>query len=289
MNFVGKILILLILVMSLVFMSFAVAVYSTHQNWRETVERTPELASKTGKPVGLKHQLEAANTRNEELQERYDTLATDLKHEREANLKVQGKLAEDVESLTKLRSSLERERDDLRKTKATAVAAYEVAQNNLTKLTTEVVNLRQEVRDIQKDRDKQFETVVGLTDQIHQAQGEIKRLEERRMQLAEQVAAQKKVLTANNLTQYTPVDHIPPSIRGKVVAVSGSNLVEVDLGSDDGLRIGHTLDIFRGNQYLGRVEILTTRTDKSVGRVLPDYKKGVIQEGDNVATRLKVG
>ena len=33
MNAVGKILVMLNFVMSLVFMSFAVAVYSTHKNW----------------------------------------------------------------------------------------------------------------------------------------------------------------------------------------------------------------------------------------------------------------
>ena len=35
MNLVGKILVLAIFAMSLIFMSFAVAVYGTHQNWKE--------------------------------------------------------------------------------------------------------------------------------------------------------------------------------------------------------------------------------------------------------------
>ena len=39
MNLVGKIFIVLILVMSLVFMSFAVVVYATHHNWKEVATR----------------------------------------------------------------------------------------------------------------------------------------------------------------------------------------------------------------------------------------------------------
>ena len=41
MNLVGKICLFATLVMSIVFMSFAVAVYATHQNWREAIERPP--------------------------------------------------------------------------------------------------------------------------------------------------------------------------------------------------------------------------------------------------------
>ncbi len=39
MNFIGKIFVVLILVMSVVFMAFAVAVYGTHQNWKEKAEQ----------------------------------------------------------------------------------------------------------------------------------------------------------------------------------------------------------------------------------------------------------
>ena len=37
MNLVGKIFVVLIFVMSVVFMAFAMAVYATHKNWREVV------------------------------------------------------------------------------------------------------------------------------------------------------------------------------------------------------------------------------------------------------------
>ena len=60
MNLVGKILIVLIFVMSLVFMSFAVAVYATHTNWRlRVMNETPTREN----PLGLVKQLQAEQPR----------------------------------------------------------------------------------------------------------------------------------------------------------------------------------------------------------------------------------
>jgi hypothetical protein len=50
--------------------------------------------------------------------------------------------------------------------------------------------------------------------------------------------------------------------------------------------MGNTLEVSRGTRYLGRVEIIETSPDKSVGRVDRRFQQGQIQEGDRVATRL---
>ena len=49
MNLVGKILVVLVLIMSICFMAFAVAVYATHKNWQETLTlKTPIGNQKLG-------------------------------------------------------------------------------------------------------------------------------------------------------------------------------------------------------------------------------------------------
>ena len=169
-----------------------------------------------------------------------------------------------------------------------AVAALDTAQQNLARLTTEVAGLRDEIRTAQGQRDQHFERAVALTDQIHQAQGEVKRLEERRIQLASQLASANLVLNRNGLHKDMPVDGLPPRLRGKVLAINRDNMVEVSLGSDDGLQAGHTLEIFRGSKYLGCVEILHATADRAVGKIIPGFKKGIIQKDDDVATRFKV-
>ncbi|MBI3838827.1 MAG: hypothetical protein HY288_12960 [Planctomycetia bacterium] len=275
MNLIGKIFVVLIFVMSLVFMSFAVAVYGTHQNWKKKAEDLNTQLTDARKNL---------QTREEEKAKLEENIAKEAVAKREALAKLETEKAE----LQRQRDEMLKQRDDLMVKDKAAVAALDSAQQNLGKLTTEVEGLRGEIREAQADRDKHFEQVVKLTDQIHQAQGDLKRLDERNVQLAAQVAAGRKVLDAHGLTKDTPVDDIPPAIRGKVLAVNQDNMIEVSLGSDDGLRAGHTLEIFRASNYLGRLQVLRTETDRAVGKILPGFKKAAIQKGDDVATRFKV-
>jgi hypothetical protein len=86
----------------------------------------------------------------------------------------------------------------------------------------------------------------------------------------------------------TDVDDVPPAdLRGEVLAVNSNQLVEISLGRDDGLREGHTLEIYRGAQYLGRVQISKTQDDKSIGKILASFRKGYIQAGDKVASKVQ--
>ena len=56
MNLVGKIFVVSILVMSVLFMAFAMAVYATHQNWRErSSTRRRRRTSRWGWPPQLKN------------------------------------------------------------------------------------------------------------------------------------------------------------------------------------------------------------------------------------------
>jgi len=275
MNLVGKILVMLVLVMSLVFMAFAVAVYGTHQNWK-----------KAATDVEVKRKSAVAEL--QKAQEEKTALETEIQKERAAVRQSLGKLETEKNELQVERDALGKERDALMIKDKEAVAALDSAQQNLAKLTKEVEGLRGEIRDAQGQRDKHFSRVVELTDQIHQTQGELKRLEERRVQLAAQVAAQGQVLNAHGLSKDTPVDGLPPEVRGKVLAVNRDNMVEISLGSDDGLRPGHTLEVFRGSKYLGRMEVLQATSDRAVGKILPGFKKGAIQKDDDVATRFKV-
>ena len=275
MNLIGKIFVVLVFAMSLVFMSFAVAVYGTHQNW---MKKATELEASRKNAVLELQKAQDAKTK----------LEADIEKERTTIRQALGKLETERTELQAQRDALVKERDALLIKDKAAVAALDASQQNLAKLTTEVEGLRGEIREAQGQRDTHFSRVVELTDQIHQAQGELARLEERRVQLAAQVAAQGRVLGAHGLSKDTPVDDKPPQVRGKVLAINRDNMIEVSIGSDDGLRVGHTLEIFRGSKYLGRIEVLQAASDRAVGKVLPGFKKGAIQKDDDVATRLKV-
>lgn len=275
MNFIGKIFVVLIFVMSLVFMSFAVAVYGTHQNWKQEAEKQQELVT-------------IARNELTKAEEATQLLEAEKKREIDARDQTLAKLEEQRAELATDREALVKERDALMIKDQEAVVALKAAQQNLERLTKEVEGLRTEIRTAQGERDKSFEQVVELTDQIHQEKGEVERLKERRLQLAEQLASAELVLKRHGLDKAMPVDNIPPMVRGKVLAINRDDMVEISLGTDDGLRIGHTLEVFRGSKYLGRIELLHTTTDRAVGKIVPGFKKGIIQRDDDVATRFRV-
>ncbi len=275
MNLLGKIFVVLVFVMSLVFMSFAVAVYGTHKNWKDEAAKQQELVQ------NARNLLTAETEKREQLE-------AELEKEQDAKRQALAKLETERDELARQRDELAKQRDDLAAKDKAAVAALDSAQQNLAKLTAEVDTLRTDVRTAQETRDQHFRQVVGLTDQMHQVQGELRRLEERRVQLAEEIADSRTVLRAHGLTKDTPVDGIPPQLHGRVLAVNRDNLIEVSLGSDDGLRVGHTLEVYRDTKYLGRVEVLSTSSDRAAAKILTNFRKGAIQKGDDVATRFKV-
>jgi uncharacterized protein YlxW (UPF0749 family) len=281
MNLVGKIFLFATLVMSIAFMMMAVAVYGTHRNWREAVERTQ---APPGEQVGLKVQLEKARQDKRALQAEREKLKAQLAEEQLAARSQLAKLESVRDELVKKRDALQTERDALLKKDQEAVAALDSTHANLKKLTDEVEVLRKDIRLAQEARDKDFAAVVEMTDKYHQAEGDLLRIKERKQQVEVQYAKFKDLARKYNWDESAA--EAPADLHGKVLAVSSANLVEISIGSDDGLKIGNTLEVFRGSHYLGRIEVLRIEIDRAVGKVLQDYKRGPIQKGDEVATRL---
>ena len=60
----------------------------------------------------------------------------------------------------------------------------------------------------------------------------------------------------------------------------------ISIGADDGLKKGHTLEVYRNNSYLGRVVVRDTMPDRAVVQIVPEFSKGKIRVGDRVATKL---
>jgi hypothetical protein len=283
MNLVGKILLFATLAMSLVFMTMAVMVYGTHRNWKAAIDRAPNETG-PGEQVGLKFQLEKARADKKALQAERERLKAELAEEQLAARNQLAKLESVRDELIAKRDSLQKERDELFEKDQKAVAALDTTQKNLAKLTGEVEVLRKDIRVAQADRDKQFATVVDVTDKIHQSEGDLKRVKEREQQVAVQYARLKELARKYRWDE-SGID-APADLHGKVLAVSAKDLVEVSIGSDDGLKVGNKLEVFRGAHYLGRIEVLRLDVDRAVGKILQDYKRGAIQKGDEVATHL---
>jgi len=283
MTLLGKVFTVLIFIMSILFMGFSVVVFATHRNWKLLVDNP---TASEGAPLGLKQQLQAQVETNKGLRAELDSLknqlAVEMAARRSALSAAETKLAEAQQRL----SAKEAELAGLQSAQTEATAALNLAETRLKELVGEVLKLRDEIRDVQVKRDEFFQRVVTLTDKKHELEGIERNLKERETQLINEINKYKRVTDVLGVNPNIPVEAIAPPLDGIVTAVGDKNLIEVSLGSDDGLRVGHTLQVFRDNNYLGSAVVLKTDPDRAVAQVDDKSQRGLIKVRDRVATKL---
>ncbi len=72
-----------------------------------------------------------------------------------------------------------------------------------------------------------------------------------------------------------------PGFNGQVLSINKEdNFVIVDLGVSDGVRIGDTLTVYRGNEFIANLEVIQTRNDISAADIR--QKQDHIKIGDSV-------
>jgi hypothetical protein len=165
-------------------------------------------------------------------------------------------------------------------------AANTTAQKRLTDLETEVAKIRDDLRATEESLNKEVLAVVKLTDDLNQAMSARDQEKEKNTQAVLQIAQMKQVMDAHNLKSDSLVSHIPPKVEGVVLEVSDKDLIEISIGKDDGLKEGHSLEVFRGNTYIGRIVIRRTAPDRAVGQIIKELQRGQIKRGDRVSTKL---
>ena len=280
MNLVGKIFIVLIFVMSILFMGFVVAVYSTHVNWRDRVMNADNGLEKQLKDI----QLEVERLTNQMTKTEQELAAEKLAR---TNSLAQAETQKEL---------LEQERNQLTKDYATkneqareAIAAMDAAHASLAALRTEVEKLRADILTAYDTRDNALSSLVAKTDKANGLAIEMETLRKQALLTSEQLADAMDVLDKFKLSaepsRYTGKP--PQGVAGIVLAASQNGLIEVSIGSDDGLLVGHRLDAYRGSTYLGKIEVISIKPDRAVCKVVPEFRRGIIQANDRVSTGLQ--
>jgi hypothetical protein len=273
MTLVGKIFTMLILIMSIVFMAFSMMVFATHKNWKDQAGKLSATLATTN--TALK---DAKETLEREKME----LAREQAARKAALAALQVRATRSEEALAAKTGEL----SNLAGAHSQATAAAQEAQRRLAALEDETKRLRDDLRFAQQKTDQMFLTVVDLTDKLNQAESLRQNLDERNREATQQMSQMKMVLDANGLAADSLVAHIPPKVDGVVLEVSDRDLLEISIGADDGLKVGHSLDVYRGNQYLGRITIKKTNPDRAVGQVMKELQRGQIRRGDRVTTKF---
>lgn len=273
MTLIGKITTAFILLISLVFFALSVMVFTTHKRWQKVA-------------MQVAAQLEDEKRNADHLRRDNQEVRNELAKERAWRRYLVQQQATKAAAETSRRETTARENASLTTQLSEVRDQRDLAVAEKTSLTNENNDLKKRLADSEELRSIQFVKIGELIDQNQKLSGEKLGLEKDYAESATLVTQQKLVLDTNGLTIHS-INDGPPKLDGVITAVSPTQpLVQISLGKDDGLQAGHSLDVFRGNSYLGRIVIRDTKPNTAIGRVVKEIQKEPFRRGDRVATKL---
>ena len=279
---VGQILVILLTCFSILFMGFAVTVFTTRTNWRENYNKK-------------KAELDELNKKKQATDQQVKTLTEFITNEAKTHETERKNFNQQITDQQKNYTALN---ENYKQARSDVVIYLEQAERYGAQAkirTDEAILLRGQLEEARKKKDE-AQKIQFDTQQKHiELQGSYETLVARAKDLEQRVGDLTSIMQALGLST-NPKDHadkldiVPPPVEGIVLEVDKEGkIVKISIGSDDGLRKKHRLQVYRVKplgKFVATIEIIEVDPDQAVGRVLSQFKQGNIQEGDLVATRI---
>ena len=272
MNLMGKIFTLLIFFMSICFLVMAVMVGASHRNWKAAAT---EMQAAAQQATNRLNEAKSSTINKEKLLASERTARALQLAQLESQLKVAQAAAVSKEAQLRKESEITQAQ----------LAELNEAQRRIKAQDIEVADLKANNTKLVDDIASQFGLVRNLTNGKYEMENRILLLTEKESDLVAKLAKSKRVLDANGLDENALTDHIVPKLDGLVVRTK-DDVFAVSLGTDDGLRVGHEVDIYRKDRFVGKGTVIKTEPDLSVVRINPDFKLDSVQEGDYVTSKF---
>lgn len=283
MTTLGKILVIVNFVFTLVTGALIILVFSVRTNWATSYDRLRKY-----------YEVSQANVK---------TYAEDVK---ETKIKSDAEIAKLAGELAKAENTkkeyfakikeLEAGVDKERKLANAQSVTSETSAEELKRLNAEL----KESNDKVALRDKQMLELVlknkDLGDKAVRNEIAAKTFQERAERLVRQLEETSKDMerlkAGPSTTATGAVIRRPPpeDVEGVILETDvKSGLVTVSIGTDAGISKGNTLEVYRLKpepKYLGTIRILDVNAHEAVGRPTAAQKTGMIQKGDRVASNI---
>jgi cell division protein FtsL len=279
MNLIGKILVGVIFVLSIVFMTLGITFYQTQTNWRD---KTKKIEDEKGKVSARNTQLESEIAK---LKDEFARLEDELKEDK---VKLEAKnveLKEANDTLENLVSKVSQENDN-------SIKLLASIQKNMSDLREELLVTRSKLAIAQSELHKQFEQMVAETNTARTLAMQLATLKSTYDGLYKEWGDARYLLTQLGYGDLAPAIYdkhlldVPPRVAGTITDINSNGLLEINIGRDDGLLKGHKLHVYRDRggveSYLGKIEIIDVKPGKSVGRIMPEFREGTILRDDKV-------
>lgn len=282
MTFVGKILVIVIMAFAILFLGLSTVVFTTHVNWKAAYDKesakVKELASKS---AILTNDV-ATEKDNKEKAIAAHKVATEANEKRIASLDEEIKRTQ--AEITDIRTKIE-----------TAQKNAELALADAKQRLAETLVIRDEKSAVEKQANEFKIQQTELNDKIRELERLNKTIDDNNKDLRDRVARFSSLLRLNGLPDdITNIKGLesPPPVEGVVEKIDSQNKkVEISIGSDDGLVVGHELYLYRTTpraEYLGKIKVMTVDPDRAVAKVIGNTIQGKkILEGDIVTSTIR--
>jgi len=283
MTFVGKILVIVIMAFALMFLGISTVVFTTATNWKEATTKA-------------KQQVAELQKKNSDAVEKTKALDKDFAAAKTAHENDATRLKNSIAQLTSDIENIRKEATEARGEVATAQMNARTALEEADHSRKEAERLRDQKLEVEKQANDYKLRQSELNDQIRILTRERDVAKKNADSLRETAAKFSALLRQHGLSDdITQVKALgsPPAVHGEVARVARNNRVELTIGSDDGLVVGHELFLYRLKpkpDYLGKIRIISVDPDQAVGEVIGGTVQGKqIKEGDIVTSTFRSG
>jgi hypothetical protein len=286
MNTIGKILVVLNLIFALVVGGFLVIDFATRTNWKTAYEKLKDemLVAGTNTNESGRTQQQLNTQVKRAVAEREDLKQRLIDHETVADVERKSHKRMTDELIDKAKDA------DLNSQKA--IAERDRLTEEVKLLSGTVQNRDKEILALQKDN-KQYRTEASaMKDLSESTQRRNVDLLAQIQDLLRKIALREAGVGNENKLAKDPNAPNPPSnyVKGKIDRVDPKDrtLVQISLGTDQGIKLDHTLEVYRYSpepQYLGRIRIVDAKEHAAAGK-LTTGNRIPLQVGDIVASSL---
>lgn len=218
------------------------------------------------------------------LSEQRDTFRTerDEANNQAAQARAAEKKAKDAEKLAK--TELETTQQEL----AAASSKLSDVEGQLTKTARELEETKVS-RDTAQRSLAQWLALNVKPDQILSLKAEAQRLQGERDAFAEEKKVMgreiSRLTTELDIYRGKSTEIAMPDVKGKVTRIDNNfQFVVLDKGLDDGLKQHGKMIITRGDSLIAKVQLVQVDPRSAVANLMPDWKRGEIQVGDQIMT-----
>ncbi len=285
MTILGKMMAIFVLILSILQGALTVALFSSRAHWSNQLKE-------------VKAQNEVTKTSASQFQVELEQAKNDANNREAAlNAKVM-KLDADYKQLLQTNAGLQTQvSDEVKKTMAAESASRQAIGDVKTRQVDNdrmIVVLRERDTQIAKlvtDNKKEREDRVNAEIAQRVLQQTNEKLEERLRDAMREIV--KRNQSTGSTTTVRPNAPNPPAenVEGLVSDIDNSGLMEITIGSDAGLKVGNTLEVYRiaavpsQSQYLGMVRIRSVTANKAVAEPVGRMSDKV-QKNDRVGSRI---